>query len=1384
MRDDSTAMEIDNGSVSAPVAKGGDGTSSTAHSGSELLTHTKEGLVTQAVAQGAAAPVVAVSSTAVSTMRGSTPPVDLKPNGVVDDSAAAVEASTASAKVEHAPDTAFETPRASHTRQSPPMSGPSEEAAALLLNFSTVGDHVPLPSIAENATYPHTPPQDSPTAPPRTTAAPIPPLAASSPNGPPALAAAARETSTAKPKQKRKRTANAVAGPSRQSSADSGRPTHSMGEDNTLIRCICGFTEDDGFTIQCEGCYAWEHGQCFGYPDEDSVPDIYYCELCHPRPVDTSAARLVQLQSRATWETRRLARVNEVVAMEQAKKTRGKPKRPRTDSGKENEPQEENQDPAATPSGTKPRRKQQSGKPRSRASEGGTYPPKDSEQDNEDYFRSSPWELEYTPLKDNVIRGVAARRAVSQLYREWIDGEDSPPRKRQPPTYHDSGLPSPTDTGIIRLSPDNLLSPPDFAILAPPVPPVFLSASDHPAPTSIRPVDDSACFLPLKYSEPNTGIYARPTIYGVFTQDAASEGTYFGEYRCEVLDTATYRKDAINQYSALGIPKPYVHSVGPPVNLMLDARSYGNELRFVRSGCHPNAVIRPVFYRSDNAKPAKLIFGIFASREIGKNEEVVLAWEWDDQHVVHTLRAIIDSTLKNAAAKPINIPPQTVEYLTSKFDSILTNVLGTFQSCACLVNTDCAFAQMRRLVNGQTFHGVSGARARKRIDLGELVGAVRGWRRRELEAEAASAKARRFRTSGEWDTWRAGPISAAGDDINTQPSRPQSEGASPRSQEGEDEGKVEGGDDSMEVEQPSPVPEEKTARAPSPPDEEREDAMDVDVKEDEVDDLKLDEVPSTPTAPNAPMPSSSVLSSLPSERAVPHDEEGEEEVSSGHESDATTITVARSAMSDESDEEEHQPDSDAAEEVRPAAIRRGRRVESPVAQPKRVAAKASTPIKDGKRRARKNVIASSDEEATSDDEEPPTPKAKRPRPVGLKASKARRRAAPKSESEADTPSRPRQASVGRKQKRAKVEKVEKAASKSREASPPAMEVSAPKEPTPEPQQASSPPKMPTPPPREPTPPPKAPTPPPKEPSPPPKEPTPPPKEPTPPPPKKVSMKEYLATHKIRKVSNPVPSPTADEKPGTPVETASTEASSDSSTPAPSMPAAAVATPGEGVSPTQTSQPPQPPRLNLMEHLPSSRAASVTPLATPFTPTTPAAAGPLSSTPSYVPRTDYFGTQPSATPSTAAYVPRQSASYVPRQSQDDPQVVTPTTPATPAYVPRQPESQLPLVSPSSARPSLPLQTPPRPSSALPEVPPALSVRDGPPHYAHSRPPPTGPRIPPTGPRGGWSGPTGQAPVSPHAPMRGGFPPRGGFGRGGYERGFGFRGRGLRGRGRGI
>jgi hypothetical protein len=132
------------------------------------------------------------------------------------------------------------------------------------------------------------------------------------------------------------------------------------------------------------------------------------------------------------------------------------------------------------------------------------------------------------------------------------------------------------------------------------------------------------------------------------------------------------------------MPKPFVHLLGPPLDVALDARITGGVGRFVRSGCWPNAVLRPVLCDAKGKARAKekerdmrrasqdkmkmrpeqqpgarppeeeggeggegeqpmLSFAVFALRDLKQGEEVVLGWEWDDGNAVHALPALIQA---------------------------------------------------------------------------------------------------------------------------------------------------------------------------------------------------------------------------------------------------------------------------------------------------------------------------------------------------------------------------------------------------------------------------------------------------------------------------------------------------------------------------------------------------------------------------------------------------------------------------------------------------------------------------------------------------------------------------------------------------------------------
>ncbi|RKP11296.1 hypothetical protein BJ684DRAFT_22152 [Piptocephalis cylindrospora] len=123
---------------------------------------------------------------------------------------------------------------------------------------------------------------------------------------------------------------------------------------------------------------------------------------------------------------------------------------------------------------------------------------------------------------------------------------------------------------------------------------------------------------------------------------------------------SVYVSDPLSQYSLLGIEKPYVlpHPSSGPLTLVVDARLVGNEMRFIRRSCRPNCCLRSVVVDSGedeemgeveveregegqrqeegNGKEesvSKVRLAIFATRAVGKGEELTLPWSWDPDHI-------------------------------------------------------------------------------------------------------------------------------------------------------------------------------------------------------------------------------------------------------------------------------------------------------------------------------------------------------------------------------------------------------------------------------------------------------------------------------------------------------------------------------------------------------------------------------------------------------------------------------------------------------------------------------------------------------------------------------------------------------------------------------
>ncbi|KXN90228.1 SET domain-containing protein 3 [Leucoagaricus sp. SymC.cos] len=241
--------------------------------------------------------------------------------------------------------------------------------------------------------------------------------------------------------------------------------------------------------------------------------------------------------------------------------------------------------------------------------------------------------------------------------------------------------------------------------------PVVLPPDHIPPPTALRQLPSPA----MPFTNPDV----LPPAFALHTTAAIPANSYIAPFTSTITPSSSYLADPLNAYAHLGMPKPFVHLIGPPLDLALDARLSGHKSRFVRSGCRPNAVLRPTLCQQSSS----LSFGVFALRDLKPNEEVILGWEWDDGNVVHSLPALIETPQIFPHPPFSSNSPHQIQHIRHQMANILHALSSTFTTCACGEKAkDCALNQMAAFVEANQLD---------HVDLGPLVGKERGFRTRE-----------------------------------------------------------------------------------------------------------------------------------------------------------------------------------------------------------------------------------------------------------------------------------------------------------------------------------------------------------------------------------------------------------------------------------------------------------------------------------------------------------------------------------------------------------------------------------------------------------------------------------------------------------------------------
>ncbi|GAA96885.1 uncharacterized protein L969DRAFT_623810 [Mixia osmundae IAM 14324] len=324
----------------------------------------------------------------------------------------------------------------------------------------------------------------------------------------------------------------------------------------------------------------------------------------------------------------------------------------------------------------------------------------------ENVEEQDPWLYEYTAIDDNrlVDRTAVSDRLTTAM--QWFVADQDFVRQQA------------ADNGYLAIRGKRSSKSYDASLqyFTDPLTPVYLD-DELPAPAKlvIAPLQPNAFCLAPSTANPFAQLtttptlacpYPRPITHAVYANDNISTGSFIAELRGEISTLEQYRQSPVNQYAGMGVPKPYVRSLTAPWSLAIDSRQYGNDTRFIRTGCHPNAVVLPVIvapkpYTEDEAvqllrKPT-VKFGVFALTFIAKRDEIVLPWDWDDNHLVHLLPDLLLS-------EEPSLEPDAIEDVSRKMASVLATLLGS-TTCACQKRKDCSVVWMWRLAAATTASG-------------------------------------------------------------------------------------------------------------------------------------------------------------------------------------------------------------------------------------------------------------------------------------------------------------------------------------------------------------------------------------------------------------------------------------------------------------------------------------------------------------------------------------------------------------------------------------------------------------------------------------------------------------------------------------------------------
>ncbi|PSN69304.1 hypothetical protein BS50DRAFT_619938 [Corynespora cassiicola Philippines] len=445
-------------------------------------------------------------------------------------------------------------------------------------------------------------------------------------------------------------------------------------EESSTIKCICGFSDDDGNTVLCEKCDTWQHIVCY-YESAHHVPDVHECTDCLPRPVDTKRAA----------EKQRLRR-----EMHSIGERKGRPKT----TAKSHKKRVKDPLGSVQPNGWAVHSNNDLHYPSERKSGS----PRDQPPPNKRPKTSHRASGSVNMISQAPALAPASRKRAGSTMLNGHSPVKSPTDPEGPieefslefmNLYRQPEPPS-TDSNSytdIRVANDISLWLNDRDAL--------IEATGGRGPgevferieSTIEDMEASSAPAITKQTEVDPAIKAHglnPQWHFLTVETRVPAGGFVGELKGRIGRKQDYFSEPSNRWEFLRHPEPFVF-FPPHLPIYIDTRHEGTILRYARRSCNPNMIMKILTQGPETGYH----FCFVAMREIEPGEELTVGWDINAEVRQQLLKAVNNGDIKKEGFK--------------KIQPWVACVLANFGGCACdnSAGYECLLERARR--NNSTY---------------------------------------------------------------------------------------------------------------------------------------------------------------------------------------------------------------------------------------------------------------------------------------------------------------------------------------------------------------------------------------------------------------------------------------------------------------------------------------------------------------------------------------------------------------------------------------------------------------------------------------------------------------------------------------------------------